>query len=219
MMTKDTFIPPVTQVSHTVSSDSKVTHSTSPSTQVSHSIPPVWNSESRILILGTMPSPKSREAGFYYMHPQNRFWDVISQVFGDKLAFTNNALKSTTKLNTQNIITPSGIPSAITERRDFLLRHHIAMWDVLASCQIEGAADSSIKNAIPNDFTQIFENSNIHHVFCTGKTAFALWKKHCSALYENRFNLTVHCLPSTSPANAQWNKEKLVEEYKVIARI
>ncbi len=133
------------------------------------------------------------------MHPQNRFWNVIAEVFEEQLVCANT--------------------NPITERRDFLLRHNIAMWDVLASCQIEGAADSSIKNAVPNDFTQIFEGSNIHHVFCTGKTAYALWKKHCAALYENRFNLTVHCLPSTSPANAQWNKEKLVEEYKVIARI
>ena len=179
MMTKYSLIPPVTQVSHP--------------------IPPVWNSESRILILGTMPSPKSRQAGFYYMHPQNRFWNVIAEVFEEKLAFANN--------------------KSITERRDFLLRHNIAMWDVLASCQIEGAADSSIKNAIPNDFTQIFENTNIHHVFCTGKTAFALWKKYCAALYEERFNLTVHCLPSTSPANAQWSKERLIEEYKIIAKI
>lgn len=176
-MTKGNFIPPVTQVSHT--------------------IPPVWNSESRILILGTMPSPKSREAGFYYMHPQNRFWNVMGEVFNEELAPANT--------------------DPITERRDFLLRHHLAMWDVLASCQIEGAADSSIKNAIPNDFTQIFEGSNIHHVFCTGKTAFALWKKYCAALYEEHFNLTVHFLPSTSPANAQWSKERLVKEYKVIA--
>ena len=143
-MTKDTFIPPVTQVSHT--------------------IPPVWNSESRILILGTMPSPKSRQAGFYYMHPQNRFWSVLAEVFDEQLACANT--------------------DPITARCDFLLRHHLAMWDVLASCQIEGAADSSIKNAVPNDFTQIFENSNIHHVFCTGKTAFALWKKYCAALYD-----------------------------------
>ena len=179
MMTKDTFIPPVTQVLHP--------------------IPPVWNSESRILILGTMPSPKSREVGFYYMHPQNRFWSVITEVFEEQLVCANS--------------------NPITERHNFLLRHNIAMWDVLASCQIEGAADSSIKNAVPNDFTQIFENSNIHHVFCTGKTAFTLWKKYCAALYEERFNLTVHCLPSTSPANAQWSKERLIEEYKIIAKI
>lgn len=219
MTTIKTFIEPDSHVSHTVSSDSKVTHSTSPSTQVSHPIPPVCNSESRILILGTMPSPKSRQAGFYYMHPQNRFWNVIAEVFGEELVFSNNTLKTATKINSQNITTPPDILSAISARRDFLLRHHLAMWDVLASCQIEGAADSSIKNAVPNDFTQIFEGSNIHHVFCTGKTAFALWKKYCAALYEERFKLTVHCLPSTSPANAQWSKDRLVEEYMVIARI
>lgn len=198
-MTKDSLIPPVTQVSHP--------------------IPPVWNSESRILILGTMPSPKSREVGFYYMHPQNRFWNVLSKVFGETLGSNNDAKKVIDEINTQNPATPPDNHSCITERRDFLLRHNIAMWDVLASCQIEGAADSSIKNAVPNDFTQIFENSNIHHVFCTGKTAFTLWKKYCAALYEEHFNLTVHCLPSTSPANAQWSKERLIEEYKIIAKI
>lgn len=190
MMTKDNFIPPVTQVSHP--------------------IPPVWNSESRILILGTMPSPKSRQAGFYYMHPQNRFWSVLAEVFNEELVFANSM---------PTVTTMPDILTAITARRDFLLRHHLAMWDVLASCQIEGAADSSIKNAVPNDFTQIFENSNIHHVFCTGKTAFTLWKKYCAALYEEHFNQTVHCLPSTSPANAQWSKERLIEEYKIIAKI
>lgn len=205
----DNLLSPVTQVTNSISSDSTVTHP----------IPPVWNSENRILILGTMPSPKSRQAGFYYMHPQNRFWNVIAEVFGEELVFTNNALKTATKINSQNITTPPDILSAISARRDFLLRHNLAMWDVLASCQIEGAADSSIKNAVPNDFTQIFEGSNIHHVFCTGKTAFALWKKYCAALYEERFKLTVHCLPSTSPANAQWSKDRLVEEYMVIARI
>ena len=91
------------------------------------------------------------------------------------------------------------------------------MWDVLASCQIEGAADSSIKNAVPNDFTPILQNSNIHHIFCTGKTSFAWWKRHCANLYEDCYHLTVQCLPSTSPANAQWSKERLVEEYKVIS--
>ena len=171
---------------------------------VSHPIPPVWNSESRILILGTMPSPKSREAGFFYMHPQNRFWNVISEVFGEAFALPNK--------------TPD-ISAAITERRDFLLRHHLAMWDVLASCEITGAADSSIKNAIPNDFTEILENSKIHHIICTGKTAFNLWQKHCAVKYKERCGLTIHCLPSTSPANAQWSKEKLIEEYKVILKL
>lgn len=171
---------------------------------VSHPIQPVWNSESRILILGTMPSPKSREAGFFYMHPQNRFWSVIAEVFGETFSLPNK--------------TPD-ISAAITERRSFLLRHQLAMWDVLASCQITGASDSSIKNAIPNDFTEILENSRIGHIICTGKTAFNLWQKKCAALYETRYNLTVHCLPSTSPANAQWSKEKLLEEYKVILKL
>ena len=169
-------------------------------TSVSHPIPPVWNEESRILILGTMPSPKSREAGFFYMHPQNRFWSVMAEVFGESFKYPNNSPDRS---------------AAITERRDFLLRHHLAMWDVLASCEITGAADSSIKNAIPNDFTKIFEGSQIRQVICTGKTAFNLWQKNCAALYEPCFNLTVHCLPSTSPANAQWTKEKLVKQFSL----
>ena len=171
---------------------------------ITHPIPPVWNSESRILILGTMPSPKSREIGFFYMHPQNRFWSVMAEVFGETLAHPNNAPDHT---------------AAIEERRDFLLRHHLAMWDVLASCEITGAADSSIKNAIPNDFSEILENSKVRQIICTGKTSFNLWQKNCAALYEPRYNLTVHCLPSTSPANAQWSKEKLIEEYKAILKL
>ncbi len=173
-------------------------------TSITHPIPPVWNSKSRVLILGTIPSPKSREAGFFYMHPQNRFWSVIAEVFGETFSLPNK--------------TPD-ISAAITERRSFLLRHQLALWDVLASCQITGASDSSIKNAIPNDFTEILENSRIGHIICTGKTAFNLWQKNCTALYEARYNLTVHCLPSTSPANAQWSKEKLLEEYKVILKL
>ena len=168
---------------------------------ISHPIPPVWDSKSQILILGTMPSPKSREIGFFYMHPQNRFWSVMAEVFGETLAHPNNAPDHT---------------AAIEERRDFLLRHNLAMWDVLASCEITGAADSTIKNAIPNDFTEILENSQIHKIICTGKTAYNLWQKKCAAIYEPRHNLTIHCLPSTSPANAQWSLEKLVQEYKIL---
>ena len=173
-------------------------------TNVSHPIPPVWNSESRALILGTMPSPKSREAGFFYMHPQNRFWGIMAEVFSESFKYPNN-------FHDRSV--------AIAERREFLFRHHLGMWDVLASCEITGAADSSIKNAIPNNFTELLGNSQIHHIICTGKTAFNLWQKKCAALYEARYNLSVHCLPSTSPANAQWNKEKLVEEYKIILKL
>ena len=89
-----------------------------------------------------------------------------------------------------------------------------AVWDVLASCDIHGAADSSIKNAAPNDFTPLFEKSKIRHVFCTEKTAYNLWQKFCAAQYEQRFNLQSHCLPSTSPANAAWSIDRLIAEYQ-----
>ena len=166
-----------------------------------HPIPPVWNSESKVLILGTMPSPKSREKNFFYMHPQNRFWSVLPQIFGETLITKNNEADNA---------------AAITERQDFLLCHKIALWDVLASCKIKGAADSTICEEIPNDFTQIFQKSKIHSVFFTGKTSQALWKKHCSNLYEEKFGLTLYCLPSTSPANARFSLEELVENYKII---
>ncbi|MBR1910791.1 MAG: DNA-deoxyinosine glycosylase [Treponema sp.] len=168
---------------------------------VTHPIPPVWNAESRILLLGTMPSPASRSAGFFYMHPQNRFWRVVPSVFAETLQLPNNALDR---------------DAAIAERRDFLLRHHIALWDVLARCNIHGASDATIRNAVPNDFSPLFEHSCICRVFCTGKAAFALWQKHCAERYEHRFNLTSACLPSTSPANAAWTVERLVAEYLVI---
>ncbi len=132
----------------------------------------------------------------------------MSTVFGEEFEFSNRVLGAGA--------TESTLAAAIAERRDFLLRHKLAMWDVLASCKIEGAADSSIRDAVPNDFTQIFESAQIHDVYCTGKTAFGLWKKYCTDKYEHRYNLTVHCLPSTSPANAQWKIDKLIEEYKKI---
>ena len=189
-----------------------------------HEIPPVWNAESRVLILGTMPSPKSREAGFFYMHPQNRFWRVLPAVFGETLLYTNKGLRSgstdaTAPCDQSNVNGAHNFhdrTAAISERRDFLLRHHIALWDVLSSCEIHGAADSSIKNAVPNNFHELFEHSHIRRVFCTGKTAFSLWEKFCAAEYEPRYNLTSECLPSTSPANAAWSVEKLAREYHKI---
>ena len=135
------------------------------------------------------------------MHPQNRFWKVLPAVFGEELIYPNNW---------------SDRETAISERRNFLLHHHIALWDVLASCDISGAADSSIRNAKPNDFDEIFNHSKIQRVFCTGKTAWSLWNKTCAKEYEERYNLTVEYLPSTSPANAACSLEKLIEAYKVV---
>ncbi|MBQ9207801.1 MAG: uracil-DNA glycosylase family protein [Treponema sp.] len=183
-----------------------------------HEIPPVWNAESRVLILGTMPSPKSREAGFFYMHPQNRFWRVLPTVFGEQFVYANDGTQKDESANNTPDRNAPDREAAIDERRGFLLRHHIALWDVLSSCEIHGAADSSIKNAVPNDFHELFERSKIHRVFCTGKTAFALWQKHCAAEYEPRYKLTSECLPSTSPANAAWSMEQLTEAYKIISQ-
>ena len=197
-----------------------------PAEKISHPIPPVWNSESRILLLGTMPSPASRNAGFFYMHAQNRFWRVLFAVFGEELTYTNKGFfitedseKAEREKSAQAAMQErADLAAAIKERRDFLIRHHIALWDVLASCEIEGAADSSIKNTKGNDFTEIFEKSKIRRVFCTGKTAFALWQKHCAGRYEKRFNLTSKCLPSTSPANAAWSLDRLIEAYSILRK-
>ena len=172
-------------------------------TLIEHPLDPVWNEESEILILGTMPSPKSRELGFYYMHPQNRFWKIIPATFGEKLLNENN---------------PPDLKSAINERIDFLYRHKLALWDVLHACEIDGASDASIKKAVPNDFSPIFEKAKIQKVLCTGKTAFSIWEKHCAEKYRH-YGFKSFCLPSTSPANARWSSEKLISEYGKILRL
>ena len=157
-----------------------------------HEIDPVYDNNSKILILGSFPSQASRLAGFFYGHKQNRFWRTLSAVTGK----------------------PCGEHKE--EKIKFLLDNKIALWDVLLKCEIRGAADASIQNAVPNDFTQIFEQSQIRRVYCAGKSAFNLWQKHCAAIYEKRFNLECACLPSASPANAAWSLERLIEAYSVL---
>lgn len=159
------------------------------SKRVLHELDPVYDEYSRVLVLGTMPSPKSREAGFYYMHPQNRFWKMLSAVLGETL------------------------PSTPEERRDMCLRHNIALWDVLASCDINGAADSSISNAEPNDIRGLLSKCPITAVFTTGKKAHALYRRFFPDLTEDI------CLPSTSPANRTITEEKMLGEYRVIAEV
>ena len=155
---------------------------------IKHPIPPLYDENSRVLILGSFPSVKSREAQFFYGHPQNRFWKVTSAVFGEP------------------------VPQSVPEKRDFLLRNRIALWDVIASCDIQGSADSTIKNVIPNDLKIILDTADIKEIFVNGKTAEKYYNKYTKDL----INRPATCLPSTSPANAAWNMEKLIEAWKGI---
>ena len=154
-------------------------------TTVTHEIQPVFDSRSRVLLLGTMPSPASREQGFYYSHPQNRFWRMLAAIFDEP------------------------VPRTIEEKRDMLLRHHIALWDVLASCEIEGASDASIRDAQPNDLARIFDAADIRAVFATGTKAGELYRK----LIEPTLDAPCTTLPSTSPANAKMKLADLVDAY------
>lgn len=155
---------------------------------IEHGIPPVFNAESKVLILGTMPSPKSRENGFYYMHPQNRFWRVISTVLGEPLPTTNG------------------------ERASLLLKNGIALWDTLAQCDIIGASDSSVKNETPNDLSVITDTADIKAIFTTGKAAY----KYYCRFQQEKTGIEAICLPSTSPANARFGLDALIDEYKII---
>ncbi|MDO4443410.1 MAG: DNA-deoxyinosine glycosylase, partial [Slackia sp.] len=156
------------------------------SDHVIHTIEPVFDARSRVLVLGSIPSPKSREEGFFYGHPQNRFWRVLAEVFDEPA------------------------PRSIDEKRDLLLRRHIALWDVVASCDIEGASDASIKNAEANDLARIFEAADIRAAFATGTKAGQLYKRLC----EKRYGMACTVLPSTSPANAKASLDSLVQIYK-----
>ena len=160
------------------------------SATITHTVPPIYDKNSKILILGTMLSPKSREIGFYYSHPQNRFWRTLAAV-----------------LQVQT-------PVTIEEKTALLLANHIALWDVLASCSIAGADDSSIKDAVVNDFTTLFATAHIQAVFTTGKKATDLFRKHC----EKRYGYAPIYLPSPSPANCAMPLEALVAAYAVIKK-
>ena len=157
---------------------------------VEHPIRPVYDANSKILILGSFPSVKSREANFFYGHPQNRFWKVLAAVFGAE------------------------VPVTVEEKRTFLLEHSVAVWDVIKSCDIVGSSDSSIKNVVPNDLWEILDCADIQQIFVNGKTAEQYYKKYI----EKEIGRKAICLPSTSPANAAWNVEKLVIEWRQICK-
>lgn len=156
---------------------------------IQHPISPVFDSHSTILILGSFPSVKSREIGFFYGHPQNRFWKVLAAVFEEQT-----------------------VPKDTDEKRDFLLRNGVALWDVICYCDITGSSDSSIRNVVPNDLTPILEQADIRQIYVNGKKAMSLYQRYL----EPETDRKAICLPSTSPANASWNLERLIQTWQVI---
>lgn len=151
-------------------------------THVIHTFEPVFDNQSEVLVLGSFPSVKSRENQFYYGHPQNRFWKVTAGIFGE------------------------AVPQTIEEKRAFLLCNHIAVWDVIASCDIVGSSDSSIRNVVPNDMQIILGQAPIRAIYANGDKAYQLFLKYC----KKEGQPEVYKLPSTSPANAAWNIEQLI---------
>ncbi len=183
---------------------------------LTHPFEPLYDAESRILILGSFPSVKSREQNFFYGHPQNRFWKVLANVFSE----TGNASGRGTGAEASASAEPASaapsnpvfVPQTIEEKRAFLLSHHVALWDVIYSCRIHGSSDASIRDAVPTDLRRIIENSKVDRVFVNGQTAFKLYQKYQQKL----ISLPAAVLPSTSPANATWSVERLTEAWKVI---
>ena len=153
-----------------------------------HPFPPLYDAASKILILGSFPSVKSREQMFFYGHPQNRFWKVTAAVFGvDE-------------------------PKTIEEKKSFLFNNNIALWDVIGACEITGSSDSSIRNVSANDLVPILETADIQNIYVNGKTAEKFFVRYT----EQKIGRKAICLPSTSPANAAWSLTALTEAWQRI---
>ena len=153
-----------------------------------HPIPPLFDKNSRVLILGSFPSVKSREAKFFYGHPQNRFWRVLA-------ALTNSSL-----------------PHTIAEKTELVLNYHFALWDSIGSCTITGSSDSSIRDIVPNDLSVILDHAPIERIFCNGAASLACYRRYIEPLIHR----PALPLPSTSPANAAWTLERLIDAWRVI---
>jgi hypoxanthine-DNA glycosylase len=156
--------------------------------KVTHPIAPIFDADSRILILGSFPSVKSREQQFFYGHKQNRFWKVLAQVFECQ------------------------VPESIPEKKEMLLKYHVALWDVIADCDITGSSDASIRDVHPNDLSEILETADIQAIYTNGAKAHELYHKYIYPIN----GITAGRLPSTSPANAGYSLERLVEEWRQI---
>lgn len=157
---------------------------------VKHSFEPVWNQQSEILILGTFPSVKSRENHFYYGHPQNRFWKLLAGIYGE------------------------AVPGTVDEKKELILRNHLAVWDVIYQCDIIGSSDSSIRNVVPCDLAGLLAKSSIHTVIANGAKAYELYQKHQLP----KTGLKAQKLPSTSPANAAWSMGRLQEAWGAVLK-
>ena len=154
-----------------------------------HPFGPLFNEDSRVLILGSFPSVKSREQNFFYGHPQNRFWKVIAAVNGQP------------------------VPQSIEDKKKLILTNGLALWDSIASCEITGSSDASIKNARANDISIILDNCSIERIYCNGRKSHELYRKYIKP----QTGREAVCLPSTSPANAQWTLDMLIEAWAVTA--
>lgn len=158
--------------------------------RIGHPFGPLYGADSRILILGSFPSVRSREQNFFYGHPQNRFWKVIAALFGQD------------------------VPETIPEKRELILSHHLALWDSIASCVITGSSDASIREVKPNDLRIILDSAPIERIYCNGRKSHEMYEKYILPLLGRE----AVCLPSTSPANAQWSLEKLISAWSVIKK-
>ncbi|MDO4327284.1 MAG: DNA-deoxyinosine glycosylase [bacterium] len=154
-----------------------------------HVVNPVYDKDSRVLILGTFPSVKSREMRFFYGHPQNRFWKVLAHVMKES------------------------VPVSVEEKKAFLLRSHIAVWDVIESCQIIGSSDASIRDVVPTDLTEILNTARIRQIYVNGGKAYELYQKYSFPVTKRE----AVKLPSTSPANASWSFDRLCGAWGCIA--
>ncbi|MBE6028679.1 MAG: DNA-deoxyinosine glycosylase [Clostridiales bacterium] len=155
---------------------------------VVHTFGPLYNENSRILILGSIPSPASREMGFYYGHPRNRFWQVLAYVYGVPL------------------------PESIEEKKALVLTNGLALWDVIEECDIIGASDSSVKNVVPTDIPSLLEQTRVERILCNGVLSKKIYDKY----QLERIGIPAIKMPSTSPANAAWSLEKLIKEWEKV---
>lgn len=154
-------------------------------TAITHPFPPLFNANSVVLILGSFPSVKSREQRFFYGHPQNRFWRVMAGIL------------------------KAPVPQTVSEKKAMLLRHGIALWDSIASCEIEGSSDASISAVVPNDLGPIFDAAPIRQVFCNGRKSWEMYRRYIEPVSGRE----AICLPSTSPANAAWSTDRLQDAW------